>query len=184
MKKTFIFFITLILISIISSSYAQVRTLGHPMHIFFEYGPLGKVSDASVSKNGSHFAVGIKKHSWIEDRPIQIEIDMNYRSISFYDSSDVQKKVGMGEMYIGPRLLISKTSPLYPTASVLGGGYLNLGHVGGLSALISFGIYYNFTEPKTPRNGCSIEITYHTAKIKYDGFTIPPAFALRIGFFF
>lgn len=170
--------------TLINSSFAQVRTLSHPTHIFFEYGPLGKVPDASVSKNGSHFAVGIKKHSWIEDRPIQIEIDMNYRNISFYDSNDVQKKVAIGEMYIGPRLLISKTSPLYPTASVLGGGYLNLGPVGGLSALVSLGIYYNFTEPKTPRNGCSVEITYHTARIKYNGYTIPPAFALRIGFFF
>lgn len=184
MNKIIVFLLIAIMMAMINLSFAQVRSLGNPTHIFCEYGLLKEISNASVSKNGFHFAVGIKKHTWIEDRPIQVGFDLNYRSISFYDSSDVQKKVAMGEMYIGPRLLISKTSPLYPTASVLGGGYLNFGPVGGLSALISFGIYYNFTEPKTPRNGCSIEITYHTARIKYDGYSIPPAFALRIGFFF
>lgn len=184
MKKIFLLLLVSIFLSMTTRSYGQVRTMGHPTHIFAEFGPIQEIADASTSKNGTHFAAGLKKHSWIEDRPIQFEYDMNYRGISFYDSSDTQKKFGLAEFYLGPRLLISKTSPLYPTASVLGGGYFNLNSVGGLSAMISLGVYYNFTEPKTPRNGCSLELTYHTAKIKFEDYVVPPAFALRIGFFF
>lgn len=184
MKKTSAVFMFFIITCFITTAYAQKQTLGHPMHLFFEYGPLGNVPDASATKNGSHLAAGIKKHSWIEDRPLQIEFDMNYRSISFYDSAEVKNTVGMGEMYIGPRLLISKTSPLYPTLSVLGGGYLNLDGLFGLNALLTGGIYYNLTSVGSPRNGLTFEVTYHLAKINFNGYSIPPAVAVRIGFFF
>lgn len=182
MKKLFLFFITAMFVSLINSSYAQQR-LGSPIHLFFEYGPLSKVPDGSTTKGGSHFSVGVKKHPWIEDRPMQFEFEINYRSITFYDSSEVKNKFGMAEGYIGPRFWIPKMSPFYPTLSVLGGGYTNLGSVGGLSALFTIGFYYNFTPAGSLRNGCSVEFTYHTAKIKYNGLSIPPAFAIRIGFY-
>lgn len=163
---------------------AQRDSDGSPKHLFFEYGPVGKVEGGISGKNNSHIVVGIKTHKWKEDRPIQAEFDVNYRGITFYDSSNVKQKFGMAEFYIGPRLLISKTSPIYPTASVLGGGYMNLVNVGGLSAIFSVGIYYNFTPPGTNRNGISLELTYRTAKISYNEFVVPPAYGVRVGFFF
>lgn len=182
MKRLFIFFMIAMFVTMFGSSQAQ-PALGSPTHIFIEYGPLGKVTNGSSSKTGSHFAAGIKKHPWIEDRPMQFEFELNYRGITFYDSTDVKNKFGMAEGYIGPRFWIPKLSPIYPTMSVLGGGYTNLGSVGGLGFLFTMGIYYNFTAAGSPRNGCSVEFTYHTAKIKYNGYEIPPAFAIRVGFF-
>jgi hypothetical protein len=184
MKKYYVIIIAGIILCFSNQLFAQKQSLGHPTHIFFEFGPLSQVPDASVTKNGSHFSAGMKKHTWIENRPVQIEFDLNYRRVTFYDSLEVKNNCGMGEFYLGPRLQISKTSPLYPTASVLGGGYWDFGSVGGLSALITAGIYYNFTGAGTARNGITIEATYHTAKININGYTIPPAFALRIGFYF
>jgi hypothetical protein len=163
---------------------AQMEPNANPMHLFFEYGPVGKLENGSPDKTNSHIAAGLKIHKWKEDRPFQFEIDMNYRGITFYDSSETKHSLGLAEMYLGPRLLISKTSPLYPTASVLGGWCGNLGTVGGLNALLSLGLYYNFTPPGTNRNGVSLEITYRTANIKYNEFTIPPAIGIRLGFFF
>lgn len=156
----------------------------NPVHVFFEYGSLGDVKPGLSGGKNTHFAVGLKTHKWKEDRPFQFELDLNYRSVSFSDTTDTHRKFGVAELYLGPRLMISKTSPIYPTLSVLGGWYGNLGSISGLNALLSAGIYYNFTPPGTSRNGISLEVTYRTAKQTYNEFTIPPAFAIRIGIFF
>lgn len=184
--KTFsnlLFFFSFLLLMHNSAS-AQMEPNANPMHLFFEYGPVGKLENGPSEKANSHVAAGLKIHRWKEDRPFQFELDMNYRGITFYDSSSIKHSLGLGEMYLGPRLLISKTSPFYPTASVLGGGYGNLGSVGGLTALLSLGFYYNFTPPGTNRNGVSVEITYRTANIIFNEFTIPPAIGIRVGIFF
>ena len=156
-----------------------------PRFLFFEYGPLGKSGLGTLpSKSNSHFAIGMKVHHWHEEKPFQFEADLDYRNVKFYDSLNTRTTLNMAEMYIGPRLLISKFLPIYPTASALIGGYYIFGNNIGFNALLSLGMYYNFTKPGQDRNGMGLEFTYRPVKINYNSFAIPPAFAVRIEFFF
>ena len=177
---------TIFILLILFTSYAlRAQTSGPPRHLFFEYGPIGKSTlGTTATKSNSHFAVGIKYHGWREEKPFQFEMDLDYRHVSFYDSINERKSLGMAEMYIGPRLLISKFLPIYPTLSALAGGYYVFGNTAGFNALLTAGVYYNFTQPTQDRNGVSLEFTYRPVNINYGSFVIPPAWAIRIGFFF
>lgn len=115
---------------------------------------------------------------------------MNYRKVDYYtyDSLNANSKVsfGMAELLTGPRLLISKTSPLYPTMSLLGGAFYNFKRKGsaGFDAIATLGIYYNLTPPGTKRNGISFEIIYRPVTCRIDSYEVPSSLGLRIGFFF
>lgn len=160
-----------------------------PVHTFFEYG-VAKNAEAAPVKldNHTYFAAGLKFHGWKEDRFILFELDANYRKVDFfpYDSLNANKKIsfGMAELLVGPRLMISKTSPLYPTLSLLGGAYYNFKHSAGFDAIASLGIYYNLTPPGTKRNGLSLELIYRPVSCKIDNYEVPSSMGVRIGFFF
>jgi len=171
------------------ATQAQMKQNPIPIHTFFEYG-FAKNNNPSPVKlnNHTYFAAGLKFHGWKEDRFILLEIDMNYRKVDYYpyDSLNANSKVsfGMAELFTGPRLLISKTSPLYPTMSLLGGAYYNFQGSAGFNAIASLGIYYNLTQPGTKRNGISLEIIYRPVTCKIDTYEVPSSLGIRIGFFF
>ena len=117
-------------------------------------------------------------------------MDIDYRSITLYDSLNAKSNLGLFELYLGPRILVSKTAPYYPTGSILAGYNTNLSEpwVQGFNVLITAGIYYDFSghamTDELVRNGMSFELTYRTAKINFNGLEIPPALGIRVGFFF
>jgi len=159
-------------------------------HFFFEYGPVKKTANGSIVKGeNSYLAAGMKLHSWYESRPVQLEMDLNYRSITLYDSLNAKSKFGMLELYFGPRLLFSKKAPYYPTFSFLAGAYMPFETAGmGFNILLTAGMYYDFSghamTDELVRNGMSFELTYRTATLSFHGMEIPPTFGGRVGFFF
>lgn len=187
MKKILI---PLFVLLLISETYAQqMRRNPIPIHTFFEYGYAKNNETAPVKlDNHTYFAAGVKLHGWKEDRPILLEIDMNYRKVDFnpYDSLNANSKAafGMAELLTGPRVMISKTSPFYPTLSLLGGAYYNFKGSAGFDAIAALGFYYNLTPPGTKRNGISLEIIYRPVECKIDKYTVPSSLGLRVGFFF
>lgn len=184
MKNKKILILAVLILLLASYSRAQER-LGKPKHFFFEYGPLKKTNSLiSSDKQNSYISAGIKMHSWIEDKPIQFETSVAYRYVQLYDYAATKTNLNIFEMYLGPRLLISKISPFYPTASVLGGGHYIFGSSAGFDVLATLGIYYNLTPPGEPRNGISLEATYRLLTMTYSNYEIPAAFGVRIGFFF
>lgn len=165
-------------------SWAQVRR-GHPRHFFFEFGTLKNTNDSiSSGKTNSYIGLGLKSHTWIEENPIQFEYDIAYRYIQLNDYAVTKTNLNILEMYLGPRLMISKTSPYYPTASILGGGHYIFGNNIGFDILASVGMYFNLTKPGEFRNGISLEAIYRPLTMNYNAYEVPANFGIRIGFFF
>jgi len=182
-NKNFLILAVLILVLNLPS-LAQERR-GHPRHFFFEYGTLKKTNDSITSgKTNSFIGLGLKSHTWVEENPIQFEYDIAYRYVQLYDYAVTKTNLNILDMYLGPRLLISKTSPYYPTASILGGGHYIFGNNLGFDIVASVGMYFNLTKPGEFRNGISLEAMYRPLTMNYNGYEVPANFGVRIGFFF
>jgi hypothetical protein len=187
MKKILLTPLVLLIVTVAFAQSTKKNPI--PIHTYFEYGFAKNNNPAPVKlDNHTYFAAGLKFHGWKEDRPILLEVDVDYRKVDYYtyDTLNANSKVsfGMAELLTGPRLMISKTSPLYPTLSLLGGAYYNFKGSAGFDAIATLGIYYNLTPPGTKRNGISFEFVYRPVSCKIDNYEIPSSLGFKIGFFF
>jgi len=181
MKTRFQLLLFLFCFACLPNLFAQEG--GPPIHMFYEIGPVGKNGVGPLAtKSNRYMAAGLKLHYWKEEKPFQLAALMNWRNILIHNDLNEATSLNLYELYMGTCLLISKSKPWYPTASVLGGGYI--GSASGFNAVLTLGTNYCFTPAGAKPSGIGIELVYRPAVIKYNSYTIPPTFGLRMSVFF